>query len=1447
MKLKLTLRRPSGDEVDLMVVVDATVMVGTLAEHIARRDPAQGDAPTDVTFQVEREHEWHLVPHGSTMAESGLRPGQVVELVSRKRADGDGTYSDVVGVLDVLSGPEAGERFPLVRGANLVGRARDNDVRLADPLVSKRHARITLGDGAEIVDLGSSNGIISGEVIVPRANLQNGDAVLLGDTLLQLTLYETAEGDHGAPSDFNRPPRVLQVFPGEKVEAPEPPPRFRRPRMPWIAMVAPILMGMVLFAATRSLVSILFVALSPLMALGNVIEGRFYGRKDHEAAVREFRQAVQDLGLRLEDLARQEVAARCIEHPDVNEIIEATEVRGPLLWARRRDLPGFLDVRFGLGSMPSRTTVELPRRNDSEPSNWQLLDDLADRFRLVHDVPVVTSLADVGNIGIAGDRERTLDAARAAVYHLVGLHSPAELVMCALGSVGLEPEWDWLKWVPHVTSDHSPIDADHLASSPGACQRVVAAIEDLVDGRSSAEGDGPAVVVLVENTCPVERNRLVALAENGPAVGVHLLWLAETEQELPAACRTFVVAAKTPERGSVGFVRDGFTVEDVHLDIVSPTTAYRIARVMSPVVDAGAGIDDQSDLPRSVSLLTLLGDDIVTPAAVMDRWRTSGSLPENGVWRGRAANLRAAVGVARGQEFVIDLREHGPHALVGGTTGSGKSEFLQSWVMAMAAEHSAQRLTFLFVDYKGGSAFGQCTDLPHSVGLVTDLSPHLVRRALTSLRAELRHREQILNRKAAKDLITLERRGDPDAPPSLVVVVDEFAALIGESPEFVEGVVDVAQRGRSLGLHLVLATQRPAGVIRENLRANTNLRIALRMADEADSDDVVGTKDAAVFDPGIPGRGIVKVGPGRLVAFQAGYVGGRTTSEPPPPVIDIDELRFGTGAGWEEPESVVEAGDGNESGPTDLQRLVHGISRAHGELQLPAPRRPWLDELEPLYELSELQQSHTDDFLVFALEDEPHLQRQSALAYRPEDGNLAVYGTSGSGKSTLLRTLAIEAALGEGRGGPCFVYALDFGARGLQMLDALPNVGAVIPGDDDERTIRLLRQLRDEVDHRAERFAEVKAGSINDYRSLANRAKEPRILLMVDNISAFRQAFESGLRAQWLDAFQAIASSGRPVGIHVIVTADRPSAIPAAVAASIPNRLVLRLADDGDYPTFGVPADAFRPDTPPGRGFWGTREFQVAVLGKTSNTVRQAKVVARLAGKLRESTKAPAVGRLPESVTLGELPVLAGGYPSIGISDETLSAVGVDTSLPYLVVGPPQSGKTSTLATIALSLSRSSPRHGLVLLTPRNSPLARLLPWTEKAEGVEAVDALALKLGERGPAGEELAVIIDDLPEFLNSDADQSLQDLLRACRARGTFVAASCEISQVNAYGPLMQAVKSAQHGVALRPDQGDGDSAFRTPFPRLSKTSFPPGRGLAARGGRAFTVQLAFPDMGG
>ena len=283
---------------------------------------------------------------------------------------------------------------------------------------------------------------------------------------------------------------------------------------------------------------------------------------------------------------------------------------------------------------------------------------------------------------------------------------------------------------------------------------------------------------------------------------------------------------------------------------------------------------------------------IVTPEAVIDRWRQNGTLapsvdnpcPPAASLVAAPPKLRALVGQSASGTIHLDLRAQGPHALVGGTTGSGKSEFLQSLVAGLAASHPPTRISFVLVDYKGGAAFKACKDLPHTVGFVTDLNEHLVHRALVSLNAEVTRREHILSAHRAKDLIDLEEKAPAAAPASLAIVIDEFAALAKEVPEFVDGVIDIAARGRSLGMHLVLATQRPAGVVTDSIRANTNLRVALRVTSEAESVDVIGSRAAAAIEGSAPGRAFVQLGRQDPLLFQSAFAGTQTLAgrKPPP-------------------------------------------------------------------------------------------------------------------------------------------------------------------------------------------------------------------------------------------------------------------------------------------------------------------------------------------------------------------------------------------------------------------------------------------------------------------------------------------------------------------------------------------------------------------------------------
>lgn len=1443
--------------------------VGDIAKTLAAGPDAQAvreDRALTLRVRDVRGSGERVLAATAPLWQTGLRSGAVIELDSAEpRAHLE--RSTPAALVTVVAGPDAGMEVGIPHGTTTIGRAHTSNIRLTDQLVSKTHARIEVTDaGVEIQDLNSANGVVLGGRPLIRTGIQPGDVVTLGKTQLTITPLRPTARQSSAENAYLRPPNVLARPELRKVKVPAVDRAQEGQRFPLLAMLSPLVMGAALFAFTRSTMSLIFVALSPLLMIGSYLDQRFESTRRARGAVEAHRTALSDLTRWVDEGNERERELLARLHPSVSDALAgATRLTAPL-WSRRPEHPEFLTVRLGTGEI--RPLIEL---DSSESAMSPCPDELAALLRSAGrtgPAPVVADLRAVGSVGLTGRREILAGVARAVVVHLTSLHSPAELVVCALTSSSGRELWSWLDWLPHTSSPHSPL-RQHLAADPGSAASALEELERLLAARADvrsldvsdagrgprAEGEGirpipplPAVVVVIDDPT-VDVARLVRLLEAGPDVGIYAIWLAADVGVLPGACRAYLDVA-SGERSVIGMVRTGTLHTPVVCDSVPDEIARHMARCLAPVIDGGVPVTDESDLPRSVPLVSILGAESVDdPSQILVRWQENNSISQRTdaapVRRDRACDLRALVGHAGTNPVALDLRAQGPHALVGGTTGAGKSEFLQAWILGMAHTLSPDRLTFLFVDYKGGAAFAKCVQLPHCVGLVTDLSPYLVRRALRSLGAEIRHREHLLNAKRAKDLVELEKSGDPECPPSLIIVVDEFAALVGEIPEFVDGVVDVAQRGRSLGLHLILATQRPSGVIKDSLRANTNLRIALRMADEEDSKDVLGSPIAAHFDPSIPGRATAKTGPGRLYPFQSAFPGSQTPAVPATPPVEIVEFDFGVHRPWKAIKRASVASDL----PTDMDRVVESIRTASVLGELPTPRRPWLESLATSYNLGLLNQ-RTDTEIVLGVLDDPDHQQQITEYFRPDvDGNLLIYGASGSGKSTALRSLGIASAITP-RGGPVHIYALDFSGGSLSSLEALPNVGSVVMGDDQERVGRLMRTLNQLVDDRQTAFSGLHAATLSEYRDLAQRPEEPRILLLLDGFSAFRTDYDSVELGATFTAFQRLLLDGRSVGLHVAVSADRPAAVPAALTAAFPRRLVLRQADEDAYVSLGVPKDILGPTSPPGRCIQieKPQELQLAILGGSGNTAVQARVIEELAPSVDRHLRVrpTPIASLPNQIDPGTLPAHLGGRPVLGVADSALAPCGFEATGPIILAGPMQSGRTTAIAWLAQSLQRWRPEIQLVLLSARRSPLSSLKCWTDAAHGFDKTASVATqfvsRIGETTSAP-DVAFFVEDLPEFVDTEADAALIELAKACRIHGIPLVAEGEVSGWSGSWGLVGELKAAKTGFLLAPDQGDGEAVLRVTLPRSKRADFPPGRGYWVRAGRAEKVQLPLP----
>jgi S-DNA-T family DNA segregation ATPase FtsK/SpoIIIE len=847
---------------------------------------------------------------------------------------------------------------------------------------------------------------------------------------------------------------------------------------------------------------------------------------------------------------------------------------------------------------------------------------------------------------------------------------------------------------------------------------------------------------------------------------------------------------------------------EVDADGLPEDCARSLGRALAPLRDAGGGAN--AGVPQRLGLLDALEADELDAEWLLERWDGSDS-------------LTAVIGAAASAPLRIDLRRDGPHGLVAGTTGAGKSELLRTLIASLAASAPPNRLAFLLVDYKGGTAFEDCVRLPHTVGLVTDLDAHLTRRALQSLNAELQRRERILHDSGARDLAELERRSPHLAPPSLLIVIDEFATLVKEVPDFIEGVVDVAQRGRSLGVHLLLATQRPGGVVSENIRANTNLRIALRVNEPSESSDVIAAPDAARIARDLPGRAYARTGHGELTEFQAAYTGAATvhaTSDEP-----VVVRRFVLGDGRVQAAEAV-----GDAARTDLARLVDAAVEAAAARGLEKLPSPWLEPLPAALPLERLDGA-------IGLLDEPERQLQRPLAVDLEaDGSVLVYGTSGSGKTTFLRTLALSLAR-DASPEQLHVYGLDFATRALAPLEALPHVGAVVGGEDQERVERLFALLRRTVERRKTLFAQHGVFSLAEYARLEGVPREAKILVLLDGYAGFAQAFERVNMGELVDLLPRLVADGRPLGVHFAISADRRGAVPNALAGIVPAKLVLRMADEDEFAALGVDPRAVRgAQLPPGRGFLpGGAEFQ---LGDTDLPAAIAAIAAQATG-----APAPEIEPLPLHVARESRD--AAGEPwraMLGLSDAELLPAQLDLAdRHFLVVGPYRSGRSTALATIVRSLAESTPGLELHLLAPRRSPLAELDCWTSVATGAgcdEACERLALDLTGERPA----LLVIDDGEELAETLGAPALETLVRRGRDAQVRVVAAVERQGAQrAFSGWVRELRKEEHGLLLVPDPDVDGDLLGTRLPRRSNPVFPAGRGYLVERGSLELVQVA------
>ncbi|HTU84916.1 MAG TPA: FtsK/SpoIIIE domain-containing protein, partial [Solirubrobacteraceae bacterium] len=773
--------------------------------------------------------------------------------------------------LRVVAGLDAGRRVPLGSDPATVGRDDDCDLVLLDEGVSRRHVQVSArasGLRATVSDLGSINGTwVEGKRIERETEVSPGQLFEAGDVALAvapvtpgMAVDPLRQARRDGTIPFNRPPRARAPEAGGPLSAPERPPDPERPRLSIVSAVGPLVLGLVLVIALHNILFALFMLLSPILVIGSWLENRRFARRTAQGHTREQIQQLARFRELVAERHASELARLRAALPDPAEIMRRATAPDPRLWERRPEHEDFLRLMGGLGRVPFRPP--LAQRMTPAPQAEEILTEYAE----LELAPVVVDLSRGGVVGLVGPREPALALARSLVCQAAVLHGPADLRVAVLTEASGPEAWDWVKWLPHVRDAASGGARRLLAAGPAGASTLAAELSD------PDTGDQRRTLVVLDSPELIEGRGAPGRALLRRSELISGIVLAGSVERLPASCTTVVELSAEGAEATLRRPQAGELTDPLLVAGVSAATARECALALARFEDADLELSSGA-LPEYVELLGLLGLRDLDGDGVRSRWLRSS----------RELGLRATFALSQDGPFGVDLVADGPHGLIAGTTGAGKSELLRSLVAALAAAHGPERLNFVLIDYKGGSAFAHCAQLPHTVGLVTDLDEQLGERALQSLEAELHYRERVLREHGAGDLIEYGRliaEGRAEPLARLLVIIDEFATLAAELPEFIASLVGIAQRGRSLGVHLLLATQRPSGAVSENIRANTNIRICLRVNTPQESNDVIDAPAAAQIGRSQPGRAQVRLGPSELVPIQTALVSTPSASGP---------------------------------------------------------------------------------------------------------------------------------------------------------------------------------------------------------------------------------------------------------------------------------------------------------------------------------------------------------------------------------------------------------------------------------------------------------------------------------------------------------------------------------------------------------------------------------------
>ncbi len=1158
----------------------------------------------------------------------------------------------------------------------------------------------------------------NGSLLHRKSPLQIGDILflpmmtltLLAEDMLEISSPETLETslpEATIPSsemkkkypNYRRTPRMMYELPEDKIDLSFPTQESdRNNRSLWIIILPPlmmlIVMGLVAILIPRGifiLISVVMFTTTLVTSTVQYFKDKSHQKKSKARKKRIYKRYLENKRHELHELAQKQRKVLTFHYPSFERMKYLTEQVSDRLWERSLESPDFLQFRLGTGTVPASYKISVNSADMSTREMDELLEEsqnLKQVYNELHSLPITANLFQ-GAIGLIGKEAVVKNELHQIIGQLAFFHSYHDIRFVFIFNEEEYAEWEWMKWLPHFQMPGS--FSKGFIYNEQTRDQLLSSIYEMIRERDLEEDQenlrfAPHYVFIISNQNLISDHVILEYLESEHThLGLSTIFVAEAKESLSDNIHTLIRYINKNE-GDILIQEKKATQISFQLDEHKQNGNESFSRMLR-TLNHQRGITNS--IPEKVSFLQMLNMEDIDELPVSHNWVTNQS----------SKSLAAPVGL-KGRQDIVELnlheKAHGPHGLLAGTTGSGKSEFLQTYILSLAVHYHPHEVAFLLIDYKGGGMAQPFKQMPHLLGTITNIegSENFSTRALASIKSELKKRQTIFDQYEVShinDYTILYKNGVAAEPmPHLFLISDEFAELKTEEPEFIKELVSAARIGRSLGVHLILATQKPGGVIDNQIWSNARFRVALKVQNVEDSREILKNGDAASLT--VTGRAYLQVGNNEVYdLFQSAY--SRATYMEDTSDME-DEVALVTDLGLVPLSELSSSKENKKKKQSEIEVIVDKIVDVQQELGLSRLPSPWLPPLEKRLYRHDFESSKKK--ITFALLDEPEKQSQSPYDYELiKDGNVGIFGSSGFGKTQTILTLLMSIASTNTPEEAQF-YILDFGNGGLLSIKNLPHTGDYFLIDEERKLNKLLKYIQEEFTSRKRLFQREEVSSITMYNRL-NDKPLPLLFITIDNYDLVKEELMD------LDPiFTQFARDGQSLGIYLILSATRLNSVRQALMNNLKTKIVHYLLDNSEaYTVLGrIP---FAPEAVPGRAIMKkekTHFGQIVLPAEGEDDYEQLaslkEEVQMLQKKYSNVNKPEAIPMLPTDLTLKSFHAYIPASESmnafpIGLHEESVKPVHLSFAQTShcLVLGQAQKGKTNIMRLLTqLALQR---------------------------------------------------------------------------------------------------------------------------------------------------------------